>query len=151
MTEELVSGLVKHLTGGYTTNFTTQTGEQYTINWEKPWHRIEMMPALETKLEVKFPPSDQLHTDETNKFLQNLLKKAGIECTPPLTNARMIDKLVGEFLEESCINPTFIMGHPEMMSPLAKYHRSKKGLVERFEVFVAKKVRFVDVDPNRQY
>ena len=62
-----------------------------------------------------------------------------VDCSPPLTNARMLDKLVGEFIEETCINPTFITGHPQMMSPLAKYHRSNPGLCERFEAFVCKK------------
>jgi lysyl-tRNA synthetase class II len=46
---------------------------------------------------------------------------------------------VGEFIEETCVNPTFIMGHPQVMSPLAKYHRSQPGLCERFEAFVCKK------------
>lgn len=48
-------------------------------------------------------------------------------------------QLVGEYLEESCINPTFIMNHPQVMSPLAKWHRDVKGLTERFELFVCKK------------
>jgi lysyl-tRNA synthetase class 2 len=47
--------------------------------------------------------------------------------------------MVGEFIEETCINPTFITGHPQMMSPLAKYHRTIPGLCERFEAFVCKK------------
>ncbi|EEP76384.1 lysyl-tRNA synthetase [Uncinocarpus reesii 1704] len=47
--------------------------------------------------------------------------------------------LVGEFIEETCINPSFITGHPQMMSPLAKYHRDHVGLCERFEAFVCKK------------
>jgi lysyl-tRNA synthetase class 2 len=51
----------------------------------------------------------------------------------------MLDKLVGEFIEETCINPTFITGHPQLMSPLAKAHREKAGLCERFEAFVCKK------------
>jgi lysyl-tRNA synthetase class 2 len=51
----------------------------------------------------------------------------------------MIDKLVGEFIESVCINPTFITGHPEVMSPLAKYHRDIPGLCERAEAFVATK------------
>lgn len=37
------------------------------------------------------------------------------------------------------INPTFITGHPKMMSPLAKDSRTTPGLCERFEVFVSKK------------
>ncbi|RVW83129.1 Lysine--tRNA ligase, cytoplasmic [Vitis vinifera] len=46
--------------------------------------------------------------------------------------------LVGHFLEEACVNPTFIINHPEIMSPLAKWHRSKQSLTERFELFVNK-------------
>ena len=48
----------------------------------------------------------------------------------------MVDKLVGRFLETQCLNPTFIIEHPQVMSPLAKYHRSKPGLTERFELFI---------------
>ncbi|PMD31055.1 putative Lysyl-tRNA synthetase, cytoplasmic [Hyaloscypha variabilis F] len=139
MTEELVSGLVKHVTGGTTTKFHTQHGEEYEVNWATPWRRVEMMPALEEATGEKFPPGDQLHTAETNTFLKNILKKMKVDCSPPLTNARMLDKLVGEFIEETCVNPTFITGHPQMMSPLAKYHRSNPGLCERFEAFVCKK------------
>lgn len=40
--------------------------------------------------------------------MQRVLKKMNLECTPPLTNARMIDKLVGEFIEEKCVNPSFV-------------------------------------------
>lgn len=138
-TEELVEGLVKEITGGLQTQYTTQTGEVYEVNWARPWKRIEMMPALEEACGEKFPPGDQLHTDETNQFLRRILKKVNVECPPPLTNARMIDKLVGEFIEEKCINPTMITGHPQMMSPLAKYHRDTPGLCERFEAFVCKK------------
>ncbi|KAL4922270.1 hypothetical protein BDW62DRAFT_172167 [Aspergillus aurantiobrunneus] len=139
LTEELVSGLVKHITGGYETTFHTQSGEEYHVNWKAPWRRVEMIPALEKATGEKFPPGDQLHTPETGEFLKKLLKKTGVECSPPLTNARMLDKLVGEFIEETCVNPTFITGHPQMMSPLAKYHRQNAGLCERFEAFVCKK------------
>lgn len=138
-TEDLVSGLVMHLKGSFETTFHTQTGEEYKVNWAKPWKRIEMIPALEEACGEKFPPGDQLHTKETGEFLKKVLAKSKIECTPPLTNARMLDKLVGEFIEEKCIDPTFITGHPQMMSPLAKYHREIPGLCERFEAFVCKK------------
>nr|CAN72992.1 hypothetical protein VITISV_022939 [Vitis vinifera] len=47
-------------------------------------------------------------------------------------------QLVGHFLEEACVNPTFIINHPEIMSPLAKWHRSKQSMTERFELFVNK-------------
>ena len=45
-------------------------------------------------------------------------------------------QLVKKFVEVQCINPTFIMDHPEIMSPLSKGHRSVPGLTERFELFV---------------
>lgn len=48
-------------------------------------------------------------------------------------------QLVGHFLEETCIHPTFIINYPEVMSPLAKWHRSEPGLTERLELFVNKR------------
>lgn len=139
MTEDLVTGLVKHIHGSYKTKYHTINGEEIEINWEGPWRRIEMISTLEECVGEKFPPADELHTDEANVFFRRILKKTGVECSAPLTNARMLDALVGEFLESQCVNPTFITGHPKMMSPLAKSSRSVPGLCERFEAFVCKK------------
>jgi lysyl-tRNA synthetase class 2 len=104
MTEELVSGLVKHIHGSYKTKYHTVKGEEYEVNWEAPWRRIDMITTLEEILGEKFPPSEQLHTDETGDFLKRMLKKSGVECKPPLTNARMLDALVGEYLESQCVS-----------------------------------------------
>ena len=104
MTEELVSGLVKHIHGSYKTKYHTIKGEEYEINWEAPWRRIEMIPGLEEAVGEKFPPADTLHTTETNEFLKKVLTKTKVECSPPLTNARMLDALVGEFLESQCVS-----------------------------------------------
>ncbi|ODV91088.1 hypothetical protein CANCADRAFT_116458 [Tortispora caseinolytica NRRL Y-17796] len=141
ITELMFSEMVKDLTGGYKIKYspTGPEGEPIEIDFSRPWKRFDMMETLEEKLGVKFPAGDQLHTAETNKFLQDILAKNNLVCSPPLTNARMLDKLVGEYIEEQCINPSFITGHPQVMSPLAKYHRSRPGLCERFEVFVATK------------
>ncbi|KAJ4375802.1 lysyl-tRNA synthetase [Neocucurbitaria cava] len=92
MTEELVSGMVKEITGGYETVYHTQSGEVFNVNWQTPWARVPMIPTLEEKTGEKFPPANELHTEEANKFLRNLLKKTGVQCSEPLTNARMIDK-----------------------------------------------------------
>ncbi|CAI0555855.1 unnamed protein product [Linum tenue] len=75
--------------------------------------------------------------DEANKYLAAACERFEVKCPPPLTTARLI-QLVGHFLEETCTNPTFIIDHPEIMSPLAKWHRSKPGLTERFELFINK-------------
>ncbi|XP_014668686.1 PREDICTED: lysine--tRNA ligase-like [Priapulus caudatus] len=114
-------------------------GRAVEVDYTPPFRRISMLPAIEKALSVKLPPYDQLNTPETNQMLRELCKTHGVECPPPLTSARLLDKLVGCFLEEDCINPTFICDHPVLMSPLAKWHRSIPGLTERFELFVMQK------------
>ncbi len=140
MTELMFSEMVKKITGDYVVKYHPDgpDGKELSIDFSRPWKRVDMIEGLEKAYDTKFPPGDQLHTKETGEFLKKLLIKYKLDCPPPLTNARMLDKLVGE-LEDACINPTFIFGHPQMMSPLAKYHRNIPGLCERFEVFVATK------------
>ncbi|EAZ63661.2 lysyl-tRNA synthetase [Scheffersomyces stipitis CBS 6054] len=140
MTELMFSEMVKEITGDYKVTYHPDgpQGEALTLDFSRPWKRVNMIEELEKVYNVKFPPGDQLHTEETGKFLKQILIDNKLDCTPPLTNARMLDKLVGE-LEDASINPTFIFGHPQMMSPLAKKDRNIPGLCERFEVFVATK------------
>ncbi|GJN91394.1 hypothetical protein Rhopal_004415-T1 [Rhodotorula paludigena] len=139
LTESLLSGLVKHITGGYKIKYHPEgkDGKELELDFTTPWKRFDMIGELEKQLGVSFPPGDQLHTAETNQFLRDLCVKHNVECSEPRTNARLLDKLVGEFIENQCISPSFIVGHPQIMSPLAKHHRSIPGLCERFEAFVA--------------
>ncbi|XP_057326283.1 lysine--tRNA ligase isoform X1 [Microplitis mediator] len=141
ITESLVSGMVKSIHGSYKIIYHPDgpEGEGVEIDFTPPFKRVPMIKTLEEKLNVKFPEPDKLSTDEANKFLSELCIKHGVECPAPRTTARLLDKLVGEFIEETCIHPTFITDHPQIMSPLAKWHRSAKGLTERFEMFVMKK------------
>ncbi|KAK1799112.1 hypothetical protein P4O66_006695 [Electrophorus voltai] len=141
ITEKLLSGMVKHITGGYMVTYHPEgsEGEAYEIDFTPPFRRVSMTHDLEKEMGVKFPAPDTYDTDETRKFFDELCVQKGVECPPPRTTARLLDKLVGEFLEVTCINPTFICDHPQIMSPLAKWHRSQKGLTERFELFVMKK------------
>jgi len=132
MTERLISEMVFEIHGKYEVEYNGMT-----INFKPPFKRISMIAGLEEKLKIKLPLP--LESDECNKYLLNVCKEKNIICPPPTTNARLIDRLVSEFLEPDCINPTFIMDQPQLMSPLAKYHRSQKGLSERFELFIATK------------
>jgi lysyl-tRNA synthetase class 2 len=78
-----------------------------------------MLSDLEACLGEKLP--QPLEGDECRARLQQLAEKHGVNCPPPQTTARLLDKLVGHFLEEQCTNPTFICDHPQLMSPLAKW------------------------------
>ncbi len=137
LTEKMISSMVLAIKGSYIIEYAVNEGDEPTvIDFSPPWRRIPMMEGLEEALGEKIPV---LESPECGPFLERALKKHNIACSNPRTVARMVDKLVGHFLEEQCINPTFITEHPEMMSPLAKYHRSKPGVCERFELFVMKR------------
>lgn len=107
------------------------------VNFKRPFQRIDMMHELAKRLNIQLP--ENYDSDEANKFFDNLCTKYKLDCKPPKTTSRLIDKLVGEFLEPDCINPTFLINHPKIMSPLAKYHRLYPQLTERFELFINKK------------
>lgn len=129
LTEEMVAKMVLEVTGSYKVKY-----EDKEIDFTPPFRRIKMLPALEEKLGMKIPP---LETEEARVFLVQQCQKHGVDCPPPHTTARVLDRLVGEFLEIQCVNPTFIIDHPRIMSPLAKWHRDDpQNLTERFELFV---------------
>jgi len=137
-TEELLSQMVLNICGSYKIKLHPEPkpGEEPRVlemDFTPPFKRISMISGLEEKLGVKFPMP--LESDEANEFLKQQCKKHNVECKPPHTTARLLDKLVGEFLESQCLDPTFICDHPKIMSPLAKDHRSMPGLTERFELF----------------
>uniref|UniRef100_A0A452IZD4 Lysine--tRNA ligase n=1 Tax=Gopherus agassizii TaxID=38772 RepID=A0A452IZD4_9SAUR len=141
ITEKLLSGMVKHITGSYKVTYHPDGPEGHAceIDFTPPFRKISMVCELERILGVKLPATDHFEIEETRKFFDAVCVERSVECPPPRTTARLLDKLVGEFLEVTCINPTFICDHPQIMSPLAKWHRSQRGLTERFELFVMKK------------
>ena len=148
MTEEMLSGMVLKFTGGYQIKYHPEgkdeidkkTGKKLTnkpewiIDFKPPFKRIDMIKELEKELKVELPKN--LESEETRKMLDDLCIKHNVECPNPRSTSRLLDKLVGEFIEPKCISPTFIMNHPQLMSPLCKYHRENKYLAERFELFI---------------
>lgn len=81
ITEAMVEGLVKYLTGGKTTlayQPEGKSGKTHELEFKRPWKRWDMIETLEEKLGVKFPPGDQLHTTEANVFLRDLCEKVTV-------------------------------------------------------------------------
>ncbi|PVG00390.1 lysyl-tRNA synthetase [Serendipita vermifera] len=138
ITESMITGLIKSLTGGHTLVYHPdgKDGKELVLNFQRPWKRYDMIQTLEEKLSVQFPSGDDFYKESTREFLDDLCVKHNVDCKAPRSTARLLDKLVGEFIEPLCISPAFIVGHPQIMSPLAKRHRDRAGICERFEGFM---------------
>ncbi|TMW61280.1 hypothetical protein Poli38472_013743 [Pythium oligandrum] len=138
MTEKLFSDMVKEITGSYAITIQREPEEEpITIDFTPPFRRIKMVPAVEEATGVKIPIDDP---EKCRPLLDELVTKYGIDCSPPRSIARLLDKLVGHFIEDNreyWTKPFFIMDQPVYNSPLAKYHRETPGLTERFELFLA--------------
>ena len=134
MTEEMLSGMVKEITGGYKV-----TIEGHQVDFTPPWKRVSMVSGLREAIPEDLSADIDLSTEEARVQLDKACRKHNINCPAPRTTTRLLDKLVGHFLEDTFINPTFLCDHPVVMSPLAKWHRTDSKLTERFELFVVKK------------
>jgi lysyl-tRNA synthetase class 2 len=102
-----------------------QVGE-HLIDFKRPWKRITMYEAIKEKTGIDIGEMDE-------NQLREVTRKLNIETDETMGKGKLIDAIFGELVEPYLIQPTFIMDYPIEMSPLAKKHRSKPGLVERFE------------------
>ncbi|CAL5375375.1 unnamed protein product [Camellia sinensis] len=138
LTEKMLSGMVKELTGGYKLKYHANglDNDPIEIDFTPPFRRIDMIEELEKMANLIIPKD--ISSLEANKYLSDACMKLMSNALLPKQQLVCWTKLVGHFLEQTCVNPTFIINHPEIMSPLAKWHRAKPGLTERFELFINK-------------
>lgn len=99
------------------------------ISFKAPFKRIGILDAIQEA-------TGEDVTNMNEEQLRALCKKHRIEVENSMGHGKLIDELFSELCEGKFVQPTFIMDYPVEMSPLTKKHRSKPGLVERFELMI---------------
>ena len=122
LVEEMISFVAQELHG----EDSVQVGNQ-TISFARPWPRVPLLKAIEEKTGY------DLYGKQRNE-LAAIGKALELEIDDTMGSGKIIDEIFGEFVEPTLIQPTFITDYPVELSPLAKRHRDKPGLVERFEL-----------------
>jgi lysyl-tRNA synthetase class 2 len=100
-----------------------------TIDFKAPYKRITMYDAIKehTGIDISEMGEDQL---------REVCKQLHIPVDKTMGKGKLVDEIFSEKCEKHYVQPTFIIDYPVEMSPLTKKHRSKEGLVERFELMV---------------
>ncbi|HEY9743123.1 MAG TPA: lysine--tRNA ligase [Coleofasciculaceae cyanobacterium] len=126
LAEDLITTAAQEVLG---TLQITYQGE--AIDLTPPWRRVTMHQLVQEQTGLDFTQFNTLEEAKT------AAQKVGIE---GLNECQSIGKLLNECFEQKCeetlIQPTFVLDYPVEISPLAKPHREKPGLVERFELFI---------------
>lgn len=125
--EDMVFQLCQKVKG-----FSTLSYQGTLLQFNPPWPRMTFFDALK-----KYTGEDLFNKAETELF--SLMKRFHIEYEGHPERGKLLDTFFSEMVQPHLIQPTFILDYPIELSPLAKKHRSKPGLAERFEGFVAGK------------
>jgi lysyl-tRNA synthetase class 2 len=126
LTEEMVAFVAGRVLGQ---RKLTYQGQQ--IDLEPPWTRMELGEALVemTGIDIdQHPSAESLATE---------MQARGLDPEPGATRGKLIDRLLGDFLEPNLIQPTFLYDYPRDISPLTKSKPGDPQMVERFEGFIA--------------
>ncbi len=99
------------------------------INFKAPFKRLSIYDAIKENTGIDI---SEMNEDE----LRATCKQLHIEVDSSMGKGKLVDALFGEKAEHTYVQPTFIIDYPVEMSPLTKKHRSKPGLVERFELMI---------------
>ncbi|MGD2183128.1 lysine--tRNA ligase [Lusitaniella coriacea] len=126
LTEEIVTTAAQEVLGTLKVDY---QGEE--IDLTSPWRRATMHELVQEKTGLDFNQLQNFEAAET------AAKKVGIEVSEDCkTLGKLLNEVFEQKVEETLIQPTFVLDYPLEISPLTKPHRSKNGLVERFELFI---------------
>ena len=124
VTERLLEKAAFDVTGGTE----VMVGDR-SISFKAPFRRISIFEAIQEHTGI-----DVSQMDEAG--LRDVCRQLHIDVAPNIGKGKLIDEIFGGKCEQHYIQPTFIIDYPVEMSPLTKKHRSKPGLVERFELMI---------------
>jgi len=122
---DLVEEMIEKITLDLHGSTEVQVGE-HLINFKRPWKRFTMFEAIQHFTGIDISQMDEAALRQTARQLH-------VHIDDTMGKGKLIDEIFGTCCEPHLIQPTFIIDYPIEMSPLAKKHRSKPGLVERFE------------------
>ncbi len=124
MVEQLLEKVAREVTGDTKVEY-----EGKMIDFAGPYRRLSMYDSIK-----EYTGIDISEMDEAG--LREVCKQLHIPVDNTMGKGKLVDEIFGEKVEAHLIQPTYITDYPIEMTPLAKKHRSKAGLVERFELFV---------------
>ena len=130
LTENLMSELVKNINGDYPLKYNNET-----IDFTPPFNKIDITQKL-SEFGVNLDLLQSNNETDITQYLQQKCVELKVKCHP-MTIPKMLDKIIGHFLEPLCKNPTFLMNHPSTMSPLSRRCDSNTHIAERFELFIS--------------
>ena len=126
---DLTERLLRRLAKRFGADGVLTYGEQ-ELDFNRPFARVRFMDALAERTGADLMAMD-------DRQVADLARRHGIQPRPGMGRDKILDALFGELVEPGLVQPTFVMDHPQELSPLAKAHRTTPGLVERFELFCA--------------
>ena len=126
LTVEIISTIAKNVLGTTKINYQGQD-----IDLTPTWRRVSMIDAIKEVTGIDF---NEIKTDEE---AQKLLAEKGLVLEPGKeTRGHIISQFFEEYVEETLIQPTFVVDYPVEISPLAKRKKDNASLTERFELFI---------------
>jgi lysyl-tRNA synthetase class 2 len=124
LTEEMVVFIADRVLGKRSLRY-----QGHEISLERPWKRINLRQALMDAVGI------DIKTCDTVASLVEAMQRRGLNPDPNMARGKLIDGLLGDFLEPNLIQPTFLYDYPRVISPLAKSKPGDPQTVERFEGF----------------
>ncbi|KAJ2846371.1 hypothetical protein J3B02_004427, partial [Coemansia erecta] len=133
-TEDILRGMCYEVTGSTTVKVIADDGKSIVdIDFDAPFRRIHVTDTLYEQIPEL--PLD-LDSAEALPALLDIISKRGIAAPRPHTVPRLLDRLISHIIEPQCQQPTFLIGHPAIMSPLSKETGDLRRTAARLELFV---------------